>query len=430
MLICALSVAHVTGLRNTLVVLACVATFAVYDARTLLREPVIRWLAAFVGYAALSLTWSAAPAISWSKLQSDLLLPLAGFCAAFVFVRQSIWRNALFNALFAAAALLALLSLFNWLPTTFPAAVFGISRVTQSVALNRPMPIWYPGVGDASMFVAVAFGPMATWCLIAPGDKRIWAALSAVTLFTIALATSNRNVLAAMPFAAVSFGASILLLASRGRHFTMGSSWIRKPQRVVILIVAGAVIALLLAGALVELASREIFSRAGDSLPSGSSAVALSADDSRPAAWRAYIALGASQHPLVGAGYGRTVPAIEYRLHDDPTFANLDPALRVHAHNFFLDLWLQLGVIGVAILIGVFASLLHRSIKLANANPEFLYPACGVVATIFYVALRNLTDDFMVYSGAESFWIVLGMLSGFHNAPHISSNPSCAEEPR
>ena len=94
-LLAILPLAHVTGLRNTLV--GFIAGTAALHFRSALwkdNPTLLPWLA-WLGFAALSILWSTVPLVSFRSFRTDLLYPFVLFLASFMLVRSPGGRLAL-----------------------------------------------------------------------------------------------------------------------------------------------------------------------------------------------------------------------------------------------------------------------------------------------------------------------------------------------
>jgi O-antigen ligase len=144
-------------------------------------------------------------------------------------------------------------------------------------------------------------------------------------------------------------------------------------------------------------------------VPFGHATLALIDLDPRPSMWAEYLRLGLS-HPVEGVGFGRTLPAIVYDVANDPAMI-ADHANRFeHAHNLFINTWLQQGAIGLCLLLAALIGLFRHAISALKAEPRRALGGVAVVTLLVTSLLRNSLDDFLVYSMASAFWIALGLL--------------------
>jgi O-antigen ligase len=145
--------------------------------------------------------------------------------------------------------------------------------------------------------------------------------------------------------------------------------------------------------------------------PNHSAALQLIKAEPRPRIW-AYYLEKAQEHPWIGVGFGRTVPAIFYGTKNDPALAAIDTNAQIHAHNFLLDWLLQTGLFGLILLCTLLVAVGRHAWQLGQAGRQQRIIACAVLVSIIGMLLRNLTDDFMVYANATMFWATQGALLG------------------
>lgn len=390
-----LPLGHVTGLRNTLAVLTIVATLAVTGLAPLRALPARYALLAFAAWATLSVAWSVDAGASFSKLRSDLYLPLGIYAAAFAYGRDPARHALLRGASLAGILVLAALSVMAWLPalavdTWLPEENFGV--------IARPLPAWYPGVGDASMYAVLCLGPFLAWASLARAWRSPWTLVTAAALLVILLASENRNSLIVVALALLVF-------------LALGGATPRARQAISrrgLLFIA--VVCLASAGLATEVASRQRLVLAGEAPPSwGASAIELARRDPRPRMWHEYLHLGRA-HALTGVGFGRTVPSEAYHTRADATLSSLDAAARSHAHNLFLNVWLQLGLVGLALLSWVMVALARalRHPPHGDSTPRPL--VAGLAVLLVATLLRELSDDLLVFAMAAAFWCFAGLL--------------------
>ncbi len=140
--------------------------------------------------------------------------------------------------------------------------------------------------------------------------------------------------------------------------------------------------------------------------PRAASTIEMLELDERPVIWKASAAQ-ASEHPWIGHGYGRDIVADS--LHRRFAAANVPPYN--HGHSVLLDTALQLGVVGVAVLLALMGSLawaLTAMRRVAGGTPL----AITGVALFAAYAVKNITDDFFYRPNSLVFWAIAGMLLG------------------
>jgi O-antigen ligase len=402
-----LPLGHVTGLRNSLAVLTLLATLVVSGASGWRELPGRHVLLAYVLWATLSLAWSAEPSISFGKLKSDLWIPLGAYIAAYSMTRAERTPKWVLSGLALGLLVLAAISAFDLLPV---GAADAWIPEDSFLTIERPLPHWYPGVGDASMFAILCLGPLLSWMFWKGRNRRVRSVLLVAALMFVVAISKNRNSFAVLPLASIAF---FLCLPWRDRaRSAVDPSAVLIRSRLERAVWAIAILTVLFVPLAIETASRErLIQLTHRTPPWGSAALTLAQTDARPAMWREYLRLG-MQHPYVGVGYGRTVPGLAYASRDNPILAGEERAAISHAHNVFLNSWLQLGLVGVALYLGVFAELIRCARRRASESEVAAIAYAGIVATLVAAVVRNLSDDFLIYAMATTLWAALGALFG------------------
>jgi O-antigen ligase len=125
--------------------------------------------------------------------------------------------------------------------------------------------------------------------------------------------------------------------------------------------------------------------------------------------------------PATGYGFGRG-------LLRKPLGEDFQDVLLWHAHNFFLDVTLQLGVPGLALFAALLAATLRSGWRLTR-EPNELSAACGLalIAVVVGMVIRNSTDTLLVRQNALFYWGVVGFLLGWgRQALHRPRMPAVA----
>jgi O-antigen ligase len=129
--------------------------------------------------------------------------------------------------------------------------------------------------------------------------------------------------------------------------------------------------------------------------------------DLRPKIWEA--AWGKFREaPWLGHGFGREVLA--------PTFTPLTPRgvphpeIR-HAHDTFIDIVLEVGVLGLAIFLALLLALARRYAAMLRDSELAPLGIMGLAILAGFV-VKNVTDDFLHRQNALVFWALNAMLLG------------------
>ena len=133
--------------------------------------------------------------------------------------------------------------------------------------------------------------------------------------------------------------------------------------------------------------------------------------DLRPKIWAKGIEQW-RQAPLLGHGFGREIAAQAF-IPLTPRVAD-HPEIR-HAHNTFIDAAIELGVVGLAVLLAMLGALAWTYRGFLRSAPTAPLGVLGLTLLAGFV-VKNLTDDFMYRHNALVFWALNGMLLGLGSA--------------
>lgn len=83
-----------------------------------------------------------------------------------------------------------------------------------------------------------------------------------------------------------------------------------------------------------------------------------------------------------------------------------------HAHNAFLDVWMQLGIVGLVLFVIVLATTFYRLWKIAvlHTNPLYLWPLFAFMV----IATQSLTESRLLVEGG---WVLLVLLAAKSREP-------------
>ena len=105
--------------------------------------------------------------------------------------------------------------------------------------------------------------------------------------------------------------------------------------------------------------------------------------NTRAQVWRAALDM-AFKHPVFG--YGTGFNNIRQLMHND--YGVMQP----HAHNIFLEIWLENGVLGVALFAAILILFAINLLKLAKKGREYRYYAVTLFASVSGFVLCGMTD--------------------------------------
>ena len=378
LLVAILPLAHTTGLRNLLSFAATLA-IAVILVRERRRPPLPLWvMTAWAALAAASALWSSNAAATLHGVLYNIVLPAGVFIAA--------WHAALDQVAFdrmrwgAAAGVLCLgVIVFLVLASGRPASTFmpdeaGLSRI-----------YFWPGVGVASTFAAL-ITPLAFLMMVSARRAERYAGI-AVLLAALAAAgvSQNRVVWPSFLAGGVAFVVWMWPILPPARRYIAG--------------------ALLLAAAFGLLAGFQYATFERRTLPLDR--------DVRVQGWQEWTAIALAR-PVIGHGFGRTQVHLEGQRGITQSMKDRDPQLVSHAHNLFLDIVVQLGVIGLVVYCALLASLLREYWRLGGGAAPHTYRLVGAAAFSLLIVMlaKNSTDDFMHQATGIAFWVYAGILLG------------------
>ena len=381
-----LAFAGSAGLRAT-ALLACACALAVRWREVRLRrvafprDVTVAWCAwALLGVA--SVAWSVDRPYTLGELRAELLYGALAFSVYFIAAARgdAPWRS--WWIALAAGTALALVGqvLQDVLPIEIsrhevdggpgPYSTQLVLVMPLLFALAWPAP-WGLGRGARALAVAMACAGAAA---LYTGNRMVWLAFAA----QIAVAALAWN----------------LLPSSDPQRARMARR---------LIVWAGIVVAVAFIGSLME-RSQRFFHHATN--------VAVSIEaDLRPriwsVAWKEF-----RQAPWFGHGFGREVLA--------PAFIPLTPpgpgqAELHHGHNTFVDVALELGVVGLAAYVALLLALLGRYRAMLR-NPVLAPLGMMGIALVAGFVVKNLTDDFLHRHNALLFWALNGVFLGLARA--------------
>jgi O-antigen ligase len=126
--------------------------------------------------------------------------------------------------------------------------------------------------------------------------------------------------------------------------------------------------------------------------------------DGRLSLWQEALRYIAGQ-PWLGYGFGRgsVRPALEGAF----------TVGQMHAHNLFLEVSLQTGIVGLVLFLFLLGSLVQRLLQYLRQKDIYLC-VLGMVGCMIILGMliRNMTDMLWVRAAALTFWGVLGVVFG------------------
>jgi exopolysaccharide production protein ExoQ len=95
-----------------------------------------------------------------------------------------------------------------------------------------------------------------------------------------------------------------------------------------------------------------------------------------------------------------------------------------HAHNGFIDLTLQLGVVGLALYLAIYFVAIRRAVNLANATPE--QEAIWPLAYLAFTLLYQMTESTILAGNTFVWMIFVSTVCSVSMAPRFESAASTA----
>ena len=375
-----LPLAHVPALRNLLSLAAGILITAM-----LMRErrvpPLPAWpMAAWIALGTASALWSADPAATLHGVLYSMLLPAGVFLAAW---RVAANDRAFDRARWAAAGGVLCLGIMV-------ALVFATGRPAAALlpgADESNITYYWPGVGVSSTFAALIV-PFALFAIASVRRAERYAgAVILAAAIAVAMVSQNRIVWPSIVLSCAAFIAWLWpALAPASRRIALA---------ILCVAAVGAVSGFYYASLERRIAVPEL------------------GRDVRVQGWREWTGI-ALQQPLLGHGFGRAQVHLEGERGLTQSAKQREPHLASHAHNLFLDIAVQLGVLGLAIYLALLGALLREYWRLGGAGARGRVRLLGATAFSLLVAMiaKNSTDDFMDQAGVLAFWGYAGMLLG------------------
>ncbi|APV49225.1 hypothetical protein BWI17_05730 [Betaproteobacteria bacterium GR16-43] len=331
-------------------------------------------LAAFCALAVASLAWSERPAFTAGELRGQVLYGALAFLGFYLGASPRHWR------VWWRALLVATLVLFV------------AEGVREHFEPSFGVREWDGGGGAFSTHLAMVAPlllPLAWNANDGERPRTILFVLATLTLFLAAWATENRIVWLAIlaAFAAAAFARRY---AHEVRPRFEGSRYFA---------VAGVAI-------IITLAAFTTVIRGGAIASGTSGAITAIEGDLRPRIW-AVAVHEIEKAPLLGHGFGREIAAESFQRMPRPA---VHPEI-LHAHNMFLDMAVQLGIVGLALFAAALVLLAREFVRALRVR-ETCAPAVLGLAVLAGFITKNMTDDFLYRHNGLVFWALMGLLLG------------------
>lgn len=384
--------AHMTAVENIALGFVGIGTIAVAATRgasSPLRWPLLAPVVLWAAWALASVSWSVYPSESMHAWLDEVFYPLFAFFGFWLVGARMAKPERLVLAHWLGCALVALISVVHWGQLQPPTA-------------DTFMLHYYNRVGHTSTIALFAMALFAG--MLFDGKWRAIGVTGVLFCVFIGVATLNRF------FGLAAFVTlAIALYPLYRRHMVLAA-------------VALSIVGIAAIGTL-EFSSRSRFAQLppslaahgvtieGDRVPVPSFLPGIGdtiAADTRPRLWAFYSKVG-EPHSWIGIGFGKPLPGEVYRKQMPPRLLAAEPQALTHAHNLFLNTWLETGVVGVVLEAALFVGLVIRFWRLRREVP---WLAAGGIALVGGMIAKNSTDDFMWQTTALAFWCFAGLMLG------------------
>ncbi|TKC83171.1 O-antigen ligase family protein [Trinickia terrae] len=348
--------------------------------------PILLWAAWSLG---ATVGWSAFPKVSERQWFDEVVYPLLAFWGFWLFgSRVTRPARVVLISCWFACVLITLMSAIYWgglqppTPETFPLRFYARVGHTSTLAMFS-LPLFTAFMSNPRWRAVGMIGvAMCVFIGLATLNRFFWPAIAITALIAVAPLCRRHVRLAVV--VAVALCVAVLGSLELSARLRLGDHLPAVARDVSI---DGH-----------EVDVPKTFSALGDTLSS----------DTRPKLWAFYIAQG-MHHPWTGIGFGKPLPGLVYGPQMPPELLSLEPQARTHAHNLFINTWLQAGVVGVALQAALLLCLIARFWRLRRVEP---WVAAAGIALVVGMIAKNSTDDFMWRTTMLAFWMFAGFLLG------------------
>jgi O-antigen ligase len=385
--------AHMTAIENMALGLVGIGTIAAAcsPARpSPLRWPLLLPIALWSAWGLLSVSWSPFPRDSIHSWLDEVLYPLVSFMAFWLVGTRTERPERIVMVNWIACVVLAIVSVAYWgkLQPPTPRDIFALhyyNRVGHTSTLAIFAMALFTGFMLSARWRLIGFSGVALALLIgfATLNRFFWPA-ACLTLAIAFYPMYRRHMLLAAVAVAVICVAALgtLELSARMRY---GHTMPAPAAREVRIGDDHVYVPEFLAGI-------------GDTMSS----------DTRPKLWAWYGHAGES-HTWTGVGFGKPLPGRVFQNEIPPSLLETEPQALTHAHNLFLNTWLETGIVGVVLEAALLLALIARFWRLRRALP---WLSAAGIALVVGMVVKNSTDDFMWQTTALTFWCFAGLLLG------------------
>jgi len=337
----------------------------------------------WAGWVFLSATWSPQPGVTLVDGLWNVLSPLAVF---FVARKAAVVRP----------LILPVAAYFSSLSIILIAGV--AAYFSGAAAMSTDPRGWsklYPGPGYGSTF-AVMGVTVGIWLLMGGGGGprragRIFGGLVLAVSMVLGILSQNRMYWVSVCVVVLPWVLGLVPRRSLWKTVTILAGF-------AVLVVVGLVIAFGI--------------RNGVSISSITSATMgeILLSDPRWFIWHEWLSIG-ERSPWWGRGFGSRILSQIGGQYLSPAMARVDNAGYSHAHNLFLNVWIQTGLIGLAGFFLMLGTVLFRAGKAAFAapHPSSRVDALAAISLLLGCLSKAMTDYFFFGPAGLVMWIYLGL---------------------
>lgn len=347
--------------------------------RTLTIPPHIICLIAYLAFAGASVLWAFKPELSFIRFVQQAMILTSIVLPALLAARKSDLMQGLFLC-FAVASILNLIFVFN--------------NSDAIVRVLNGYPGYFPGKNYLGEFAAVAF-LLSLHEILYPGRRRLLGIVFVVIAISLLFLANSKTALG-LAFL-VPCVAGILLVARKVTRIS--------PAVLIISLVLCYVVVSSVSGFTMNRLSYWLY---GDSTFTG-----------RTSIW-SFANLQIGRRPLLGWGYqsfwliGPDAPSVL----EAPGWIKTMP----NAHNGYMDTLLEMGYIGLALLLTFIVATLHAIGRVAARDPA---RAWILLSLVLYILLYNFLESIWM-RGFEMMWVLFVILAAeigryWQPAPTVSA---------
>ncbi|MFL6711935.1 MAG: O-antigen ligase family protein [Sulfurifustis sp.] len=337
-----------------------------------LKVPLMLWF----GLASLSLLWAVSASYTLGEIRTEILYSVLAFVIFFsqarTVERVEQWVRSLVLIILAMSVVVVVLQYLH-IDTDYPAAI-------------------YPGVGSYTAFAVTVFPYLLLTVLFSP---RLSWMLRGVLWLVIVLVVVTEAITHNCIFWFALGGATMVYAAlSAAREVDAYR------RRMLAVTVVALPILIMVAVTIVHA------ERFGIPVDTTSVLDWLTYRDPRLQLW-SLVWDRFLLHPWVGLGFGLRTLNYAY-----PDLQQINIVFW-HPHNLVLSYAIGMGVLGVAVLVLLFAAIVRELWQLyRDPNPSISRLGIAGLAMVTGVLIRNMTDGFFYRENSLLFWSLLGMTLG------------------